>query len=329
MSEPPGTVPHMGRKALFDRDALAGLLAKQSGVITRSQARDCAMSNDALQHRIREGGAWQVMLPGVYLTNTGAPTMPQRLVAAHVYAGPGSAITGPAALALHGIRAPQTRVVDVLIPHERRRRSLAFVRVHRTSRMPGVLLWVGEIGYVPPARAVADAVRGLRNVGEVRAVVADGVQRGQVHVSQLADELARGPVQDSARFRRVLEEVADGIRSPAEGDLRTLIGRERLPNPMYNPRLYAGDCFIAKPDAWWPDAGVAVEIESRQWHLSPTDWERTLARDARMSAHGIIVLHFPPARLHAEPRLVGAEIRSALEAGRRRGRLDIRAVPCR
>jgi hypothetical protein len=98
---------------------------------------------------------------------------------------------------------------------------------------------------------------------------------------------------------------------------------------MYNPRLYAGDCFIAKPDAWWPDAGVAVEIESRQWHLSPTDWERTLARDARMSAHGIIVLHFPPARLHAEPRLVGAEIRSALEAGRRRGRLDIRAVPCR
>jgi hypothetical protein len=99
----------MGRKALFDRDALAGLLAKQSGVITRGGARDCAMSNDALQHRIREGGAWQVMLPGVYLTNTGAPTMPQRLVAALVYAGPGSAMTGPAALALSG---PQQKVTS-------------------------------------------------------------------------------------------------------------------------------------------------------------------------------------------------------------------------
>jgi very-short-patch-repair endonuclease len=70
-------------------------------------------------------------------------------------------------------------------------------------------------------------------------------------------------------------------------------------------------------------------MDSREWHLSPRDWERTLARDARMSAQGIIVLHFPPRRLSAEPRLVADEIRSALEAGRRRGRPDIRALPAR
>jgi hypothetical protein len=34
--------------------------------------------------------------------------------------------------------------------------------------------------------------------------------------------------------------------------------------------------FIAEPDAWWTDAGVAGEIESREWYLSPRDWERTL-----------------------------------------------------
>ena len=39
------------------------------------------------------------------------------------------------------------------------------------------------------------------------------------------------------------EEVADGVRSSAEGDLRTLVKRERLPEPMYNPRLYAGDAL--------------------------------------------------------------------------------------
>jgi hypothetical protein len=38
---------------------------------------------------------------------------------------------------------------------------------------------------------------------------------------------------------------------------------------MHNPSLFAGDTFIAMSDAWCPDAGVAVEIESRQWHLSP------------------------------------------------------------
>jgi len=308
---------------------MASMLARQSGVITRNQTLDCAMSDQALRHKIRDGGSWQVLLPGVYLTSTGTPTTSQRHVAALLYAGPGSAVTGPAALTLHRVRAPQTRVVDVLIPHERRRRSLTFVRVHRTSMMPSLQLWAGEICYVPLARAVADTVRGLRDIGEIRAVVADSVQRGRGHVSQLAGELACGPVQGSARFRRVLEEVAEGVRSSAEGDLRTLIKRERLPDPMYNPRLYAGDSFIASPDAWWPDAGVAGEIESRQWHLSPRDWELTMARAARMSAHGIIVLHFPPRRLGTEPRKVAEDIRAAHEAGRKRGRLDIRALPAR
>ena len=74
MSDQPGRVPHMGRKSLFDREALTVLLVKQNGVITRGQARDCGMSRQALEHRLRVGGPWQRMLPGVYLTNTGTTT---------------------------------------------------------------------------------------------------------------------------------------------------------------------------------------------------------------------------------------------------------------
>ena len=96
---------------------------------------------------------------------------------------------------------------------------------------------------------------------------------------------------------------------------------------MYNPSLYAGDSFVARPDACWQKAGVAGEVDSRKWHLSPQDWERTLARDARMRAHGIAVLHFSPRRLSAEPREVAAEIKSALAAGRSRGAPEIRAIP--
>jgi hypothetical protein len=317
----------MGKRALFDRNTMGDLLERQSGVITRGQAQDCAMTDEALRHRLRPGGPWQVLLPGVYLTVTGTPAAVQRLMAAQLYAGQGSAVTGPAALGLHSVRAPQTRAVDVLIPHERRRRNLGFVRVHRTARMPSVVLWAGEVSYVPLARAVADTARILRDVAEVRAVVADGVQRQRVHVSQLADELGSGPAQGSARLRQVLAEVGEGIRSSAEGDLRALIKRERLPEPMYNPRLRAGGEFIAVPDAWWPEAGVAAEVDSREWHLSPRDWERTLARHARMSAHGIIVLHFPPSRLRAEPRAVAYEIRKALAVGQSRGRLGITADP--
>jgi hypothetical protein len=50
-------------------------------------------------------------------------------------------------------------------------------------------------------------------------------------------------------FRSVLAEVADGIRSTAEGDLRDVIRVNRLPMPLFNPSLYLGDLFLGKPDA--------------------------------------------------------------------------------
>src|SRR5436190_641165 len=118
-------------------------------------------------------------------------------------------------------------------------------------------------------RAVADTVRQLTELRDVRAVVADAVQLGRCTVSQLAEELRDGPMRGSAMFRSVLAEVAGGIRSTAEGDLGELIRIARLPMPMFNPSLYAGDIFLGKPDAWRPDAGVAGEVDSRAWHLSP------------------------------------------------------------
>ncbi len=43
---------------------------------------------------------------------------------------------------------------------------------------------------------------------------------------------------------------------------------------MFNPLLYdAAGGLIASPDAWWPDAGVAAEVDSREWHLAPDDWQ--------------------------------------------------------
>jgi hypothetical protein len=170
----------MGRMALFDRDAVTDLLARQAGVMTRAQTRECGMSDAALRHRIRSGGPWRVLLPGVYVASTGTPTVAQREMAAILYAGPGSVITGPAALVWHRIRGPRTQLVDVLIPEPRKRRDLDFVRLSRTSRMPNVLFPRGEVCYVPPVRAVADTVRGLRDLSLARAVVADAVQRGIV-----------------------------------------------------------------------------------------------------------------------------------------------------
>jgi very-short-patch-repair endonuclease len=192
--------------------------------------------------------------------------------------------------------------------------------------MPAYRLVDGAVEYTHAARAVADAARELENFRNYRAVVADAVQRRRCKVEGLARELTRTPVRHSGWLRRALAEVADGVRSVAEGDLRTLIRRAGLPAPLFNARLYAGRDFLAVADAWWPEAGVAAEVDSREWHLSPEDWEQTVRRSARMSGHGILVLHLTPQQIRDEAATVVAEIRSALHAGQARPALPIRAL---
>lgn len=318
----------MPRISSFDTDALARTLAQQHAIIGRGQAVACGLTVKAVQHRIRTDGPWQVIVPGVYLAGRGVLTTKQRAMAAWEHAGRAIAITGPSAVLWHRLPGRGSEYVDVLVPHDCRRVNAGFVRIHRTSVMPQVLYTDGKIHYVDPARAIADAVRAMADLSDVRALVAAGVQRGRVELWQLTRELSAGPTRGSALFRRALTEVAAGARSAAEADLLTLIRAAKLPEPLYNPRLYVGEEFLASPDAWWPEFGVAVEVDSRAWHLLPADWERTLERHARMTAQGILVLHFPPGRLRSARRDVIAQIRSAL--ARSGGPLPhIRTVPRR
>jgi very-short-patch-repair endonuclease len=84
-------------------------------------------------------------------------------------------------------------------------------------------------------------------------------------------------------------------------------------------------------DAWWPRVRAAVEVDSREWHLSPEDWEKTVRRHARMTAHGILGLHFTPKQIRPEHAQVVATIRAAFEAAFEAAQVDgqppVRALP--
>lgn len=305
---------------------LSQLLKRQNSLLTRRQALDAGVHPNVVRRRIRPGGRWQELLPGVYLAVTGTPTRDQRDLAAVLYGGPGATLTGHAALARHGMRK-RSHDVDVLIPATRHRQSTGFVVVHRTRRLPAHVCYEGAIQFALPARAVADAVRGSHDLADVRAIVASAVQSRRCTIEQLEEELRDGPMHGSALFRAALSEVNQGARSGPEGMLLRLITRARLPKPELNARLYVGDELIARPDAWWPEFGVAVEVESKEWHLLPADWERTMRRNARLGALGIQVLQFSPRQIRDEPAEVVGIIRGAIE--RRRGQRPpaIRTLP--
>jgi hypothetical protein len=304
------------------------VLQVQHQVITRQQALLCGMPHSTLDRQIAPGGPWQRLLPGVYLTVTGTATRDQREMAALLYAGPQSLITGAAAARRHRLSAPGPDLVDVLIPWNARKQSVGFVRVHRTRRIPDRRFVSGKIRFTKPPRAVADAARSLTRFDDVRHIVCAAVQQRACTMAELTEELKAGSAVGASLLREALAEIADGVRSVAEGDLRVLILDSDLPKPMFNAQLFdAHGAFIATVDDWWPEAGVAGEVDSRAYHLSAADQDRTTERHDRLAAHGILLLHFPPKRIKTDPAGIIGDLRSAIEEGRRRPRLPITALP--
>jgi hypothetical protein len=308
----------------YDRERLARLLRRQYDVVARSQALECGMTPGAIRHRLRLDGPWHQMLPGVYLTVTGTATADQRSVAALLYAGPRSAITGPMAVRRHNLRCAGLNVLDVLVPVDTRRKSTGFVQIQRTTRMPGDLYATGPIRFTSLARAVADAARGMTRLSDVQALVCEAVQRGRCPPEELARELNQGPSAGGRWFRMALTEIGEGVRSAAEADLKRLIDRSDLEKPVYNADLYTLDgIFLGRPDAWFARAGVAGEVDSREYHLGAKDYAETTMRHNRMEAAGIHMLHWLPSTIKAEPGRIIADLRDAIAAGNKRPPLPI------
>src|SRR5690348_5357241 len=117
----------MPRRTCVDLGALSGILEQQDSVFSREQALACGFTDSVIHNRIKRGGPWQRLLPGTYFALTGPPTAEQRDLAALLYAGPASVITGRAALRAQGTFGELPPMIDVLIPADYRRQSKGFV----------------------------------------------------------------------------------------------------------------------------------------------------------------------------------------------------------
>jgi hypothetical protein len=312
----------------YDRGQLARIARGQYDVVARSQALECGMTRGTIEYRLRPDGPWRQILPGVYLTVTGSPSQGQRETAALLYAGPQSVITGAVAVRRHNLRCAGLNMLDVLVPADSRRKSTGYVQIQRTIRMPGLLYTSGPLRFTAPVRAVADAARRMTRFGDVQALVCEAIQCGRCALDELVTELNEGPSAGTRWYRMALAEVSEGIRSAAEAQLKRLIDRSDLDRPMYNAELYTLDgLFLGRPDAWFARAGVAGEVDSRQYHLRAKDYETTTLRHNRMEAAGIHVLHWLPSTIKADPRRVIADLRSAIAAGNKCPPLPIKAIP--
>ena len=285
--------------------------------------------------RCLEGGPWQRVLPGIVLLFTGRPTHDQLVHAALLLCGPDSLVTGIEACRRHGLRRGPVRrdetswppEIHVLVPESKQVRSVEFVHVERTQRLPAGVTREG-IRLAPLDRACTDTARRIRSAADVTELFADAVQRGLCTVAALAAEIAAGTRRGTAVPRAVLADLAVGVRSAAERSAKQLWPSTGLPEPWWNATVYdaQGRC-LGIADCWLDDVAMLWEIESSEWHLSPAAHEYTVRRAARFSAAGALYIASKPKMVLNDRAEVVTTLRAAYVQACARPRPPLRAIP--
>ncbi|GAA1984267.1 hypothetical protein [Kitasatospora viridis] len=325
--------------------SLEELSRRQQNVITASQLRARGVPSRVVSEHCRRGGPWQRLLPRVYLLQTGTPTPEQRMWAALLYAaqngreetsaGAGAVITGAAALALYGFagvpRLPAVTGVQVLVPRQRRLRDAGEVRIQRTARELRATD-VHGLACAPVPRAVADALRewtdggvldaGLLGAGVLRSVLREAVAPDgpagapACTPAELVAELREAELLGEPRIRAAVDELLAAERDAVLGALLDLAAAELLPLPLVGPELrMRGGTFVAVPDVYWPEQGVAVELDSALRCVSEGEEAWVRAGQHRMEYLGVRVVHLTGARLAADEAGVAEQLREALADG--------------
>lgn len=278
---------------LPDTDALPRVLG-------RAEALGRGYSRQAIGRRL-DSGRWRRVLPHTYLT-VDTLTRHDRLDAALAFAGGGAALSGSAALwasEVRGVRLPS--MVLVLVSPTNRTRSTSFVRIRRTNRPIVAEQWLGPCR-VEPAPAVADQTLMMRNLDDVRTLVARVITDRHCTLDELGAELGAGPRRGSGLLRRALAEVGWGAASAPEAEAARILRRAGITGFVQNAELRLPDGSLRRVDFYWSHLRACLEIDSIEWHFLPKDWAGTWDRHLDLATLGLSVIHRPPSALRKENR---------------------------
>jgi very-short-patch-repair endonuclease len=113
------------------------------------------------------------------------------------------------------------------------------------------------------------------------------------------------------QLRQAIDEY-DPRRKYANGlleeDFYTLCKRRRLPLPILNTYVYD-----IKADAYWPQQGLVVELDSELAHRSAGQRRRDRRNDLILRSHGLTVHRYDWDLVHEQREEVCADVLKALE----------------
>jgi very-short-patch-repair endonuclease len=268
--------------------------SRQKNLITFVQARQAGLSSHEIRGLVRRA-EWDRPFRGVFSIAASEPLWQQRALAVCLSGGSGVAVsheTAGALLRLDGV-ATAPRVTHVTTVR-RVKIGDPSVTVHETSRPFGIRKVRGV-----PATVVERVLLDLAATGHCETLeiaVEDALRRGLTTVSRLEATLERDGGKGRPGARALREVVEDHRDSPAteselEAKVWRAIRRARVPGMVKQHPVTRPDGSRARIDLAFPQAKIAVEVESYRWHSGRKAWHRDLARRNDLIALGWTVVH--------------------------------------
>jgi very-short-patch-repair endonuclease len=297
-------------------DRINQLAAQQHSLIGREQALAHGMTRGQINSRLRSG-RWEVAARGVYRIAGSVPTWEQRLMAAVLATGEGSAASRTAAAALW--RLPGFPAGAVEVSQGRGPSSRNPGRGLHDSRHlpPHQVRMVGVIPTTCPERTLLDLCgcvhpgRAERALDNALAMDLTTIQRLGL---MLAETGARGRT-GTALLRRILGVRADDY-VPPESELEALVEavlrNAGVELPKRQQAVGATTAPAGRVDYLYRPAKVVIEADSRRHHSSWLDVQADHRRDLLLAAAGYRIIRVNWYQLIGEPELFIAAVKTFL-----------------
>jgi hypothetical protein len=286
------------------------MAARQHGVVSRRQLLAVGVDDAGVRRRIEAGYLHRVHA-GVYAVGHPRLTQRGRWMAGVVACGQGSFLSHLDGAALLGFYDGTGPRIHVTVTSHRRVEGLI---LHRTRRLdPDEVTTKEGIPVTTVARTLVDLTELLTEDRLLRAM-------REAEYRRLLDLTALNAAVERAHGRRGLKALKRAIATHLPGEIvrdelehrfAELLRPSELPTPDRNipvetPRgTYILDCY-------WPEYGMAVELDGRDAHARELGFEADRRRDAALTALGLRPLRFTWQRITYEPEDVLVDLTAAM-----------------
>ena len=246
-------------------DAVADLLAVQSGIVSRRQALERGLADHDLRRLVRRREL-AVVHPGVLVSHTGPLTWVQRAWAATLAVGPAALSHGSALRALEGPGRrdrDDSSPIHVAVDRQRRVAAPHGVVVHRMAGLDERAVWNASPPRIRTEEALVDLAASAPTEWKAIEVVASSVQARLTTAARIRTALDRRErVARRAFLAGVLGDVEQGACSVLEHGYLTRVERAHgLPRagrqvrdsprgPVYRDVDYRHFDLLVELDGW-------------------------------------------------------------------------------